>query len=115
MGEGPTVRDPFQGWSYVTVLIVFFQGLGGILVAATLKYADSVVKNFSIAGSIMLSTFIGYFYMGGVVDMFVIIGCICSIIALFNYALDTTPPPPTDTKDSAPIIPFTTPSMKNNN
>ena len=84
---------PFQGWSFLTVIIVFLQAIGGILVAATLKYADAVVKNFAVSGSIILSTIVGYFWMGGVVDMFVIIGCISTILALFNYALDATPNP----------------------
>ena len=92
-GISVQARTPFQGWNYLTCFIAFLQALGGILVAATLKYADALVKNFSIAGSIMLSTIIGHFYLGGSVDMFVCIGCVCTIIAIFNYALDTSLPP----------------------
>lgn len=84
---------PFQGWSFLAIVIVFLQAIGGILVAATLKYADAVVKNFAVSGSIILSTIVGYFWMGGVLDMFVLLGCIATILALFNYAFDATPSP----------------------
>ena len=84
---------PFQGWSMLTIVIVLLQALGGILVAATLKYADSVVKNFSVAGSITISTIISYFFLNGAIDLFVIIGIITTIIALFNYSFDTSPTP----------------------
>ena len=72
---------------------MLLQACGGILVAATLKYADSVVKNFSVAGSITLSTIISYFFLDGTIDLFVIIGIVTTIIALFNYSFDTTPTP----------------------
>ena len=65
----------------------------GILVAATLKYADSIIRNFATAGSITLSTLIGYFYLGGVVDLTVGIGIVCTVVAIFNYTMDTTVPP----------------------
>jgi chromate transport protein ChrA len=65
----------------------------GILVAATLKYADSIIRNFATAGSIVLSTIIGFFYLGGIVDLTVIIGIVCTVVAMFNYTMDTTVPP----------------------
>ena len=83
-------KVPFQGWSFLTCGIVLFQAVGGILVATTLKYADSIVKNFAVAGSIMLSTVLGYFFFNGHMDIFVILGCLSTILALFNYTFDTT-------------------------
>ena len=90
-GKLPPIRViPFQGWSWFTVCIVICQAFGGILVAATLKYADSIVRNFAVAGSIMLSTIFGHLYMGGILDLFVILGCLCTVLAVFNYTFDTT-------------------------
>lgn len=85
---------PFEGWSVVTLFIAILQAAGGLLVAATLKYADSIVKNFAVAGSIMLSSILGYIFLNGVLDLFVVLGCLCTIIALFNYTFDMTPAPP---------------------
>lgn len=93
-------KEPFHGWSFLTVFIVFLQAAGGILVAATLKYADSIIRNFATAGAIILSTIIGYFYLGGIIDLNVGIGTICTIVAIFNYTLDTTIPPPISDNNS---------------
>lgn len=90
---------PFHGWTWLTVLIAMVQAAGGILVAATLKYADSIIRNFATAGSITLSTIVGFFYLGGVVDLTVGIGIICTVVAMFNYTMDTTLPP-----DALPIV-----------
>lgn len=75
----------FRGWTVNTVLICVIQASGGLLVAATLKYADSVVKTLVTAGSIVLSTVFGHFLLAGVLDMYVALGCFVTIIAIFNY------------------------------
>ena len=75
----------FQGWTLNTILICVIQASGGLLVAATLKYADSVVKTLVTAGSIVLSTLFGYWLLGGVLNMYVVIGCWVTITAIFNY------------------------------
>lgn len=42
----------FKGWTINTVLITIVQAGGGLLVAATLKYADAVLKTLATSGSI---------------------------------------------------------------
>lgn len=75
----------FKGWTVNTVLICVIQASGGLLVAATLKYADSVIKTLVTAGSIVLSTVFGYFLLGSVLNIYVGLGCCVTIIAIFNY------------------------------
>jgi UDP-sugar transporter A1/2/3 len=96
-------------WSFNTVVIVILQAGGecpirsdttqltrnamlggGLLVAATLKYADSILKTLAISGSIVLSAVLGYFLLGGQLDAFVSMGCLCTILAIFNYSFDTS-------------------------
>lgn len=84
----------FQGWTVNTVLITLIQAGGGLLVAATLKYADAVLKTLATSGSIVLSAVLGCLLLGGTLDIFVGIGCLATILAIFNYTLDTTPTPP---------------------
>lgn len=79
------VLGPFSGWTTNTVLICVIQASGGLLVAATLKYADSVIKTLVTAGSIVLSTVFGYLLLEGVLNMYVGLGCMVTIIAIFNY------------------------------
>eukprot|EP01034_Spumella_vulgaris_P023034 gene23034-29224_t len=66
----------FKGWTYLTVLSALIQAFGGLLVAATLKYADAVLKTLATSGSIVIST---------------LIGCVATILAIFDYTLDLTP------------------------
>lgn len=87
-GGGTT---PFQGWSTWTVMIVVLQASGGILVAATLKYADAILKIFATSGSIVLSAILGHVFMNSPLDVFIWMGAGCTILAIFNYTLDATP------------------------
>eukprot|EP01034_Spumella_vulgaris_P031004 gene31004-38316_t len=63
----------FKGWTIFTVLIALVQALGGLLVAATLKYADAVLKTLATSGSIVMSTVLGYVLLKGQCDVFVVI------------------------------------------
>lgn len=79
----------FKGWTINTVLIATIQAVGGLLVAATLKYADAVLKTLATSGAIVLSALLGWLLLGGQLDIFVSIGCVSTILAIFNYTLDS--------------------------
>lgn len=79
---------PFQGWTLNAFFISVLQAGGGLLVAATLKYADAVLKTLATSGSIVISAILGYLLLGGQLDIFVSIGCVATILAIFNYTLD---------------------------
>lgn len=83
----------FAGWSMVTVLLSFIAAAGGLLVAACLKYADAILKTLATSMSILISTFLGHLLLDGPLDGVIILGAICTILAIFNYAFDTSPPP----------------------
>jgi UDP-sugar transporter A1/2/3 len=89
-GEGQAAL--FEGWTINTVIICLLQSSGGLLVALTLKYADSIIKSLVTAGAIVLSTLFGYFLLGGVLNMYVGIGCAVTITAIFNYMFVETAP-----------------------
>ena len=44
---------------HITVMVAALGAAGGLLVAATLKYADSIMKTLAAAGAIILSTVLG--------------------------------------------------------
>jgi solute carrier family 35 (UDP-sugar transporter), member A1/2/3 len=77
----------FAGWSWITVLICFINSLGGFLVAATLKYADSIMKCFATSVSIILTSIIGYFFLGSEINFFSAIGMLTTILSVMNYSL----------------------------
>lgn len=76
-----------KGWTVNTFIIALFQAGGGLLVAATLKYADAILKTLATSGSIVLSAVLGYLFLGGSLDIFVSLGAISTILAIFNYTL----------------------------
>lgn len=86
------VRDiyvPFRGWTFNTFMVSLIQAGGGLLVAATLKYADSILKTLATSGAIVLSSILGYFLLDGSLDIFVCLGAIATILAIFNYTFST--------------------------
>lgn len=83
-----TGYQPFRGWTMNTLLISLLQAAGGLLVAATLKYADAILKTLATSGSIVISAVLGYLLIGGHLDVFVGIGSVATILAIFNYTLD---------------------------
>ena len=75
-------------WSSVTFFVSCFGALGGLLVAATLKYADSILKTMAAAGAIVVSTLLGHWWMDGPLDMITCMGGITTIISIMNYSWD---------------------------
>lgn len=86
-----SLRTPWSNWSFLTLMVSLFGAGGGLLVAATLKYADSIMKTLAAAGAILLSTVLGHFLLDGPFDLIVCIGGMCTMIAIANYTLDPTP------------------------
>ena len=51
----------------------------------TQRYTDSLVKSLAVGGAIVLTTFFGWLFLGGTMDLPVWIGCACVILSMFNY------------------------------
>jgi UDP-sugar transporter A1/2/3 len=88
-------RIPWSNWSSLTVLVSTFGAVGGLLVAATLKYADSILKTMAASGAIVLSTLLGWAFLDGPMGLVTCMGGGATIIAISNFTLDATPPPGT--------------------
>jgi solute carrier family 35 (UDP-sugar transporter), member A1/2/3 len=78
----------FSGWTECTVGVALLQGAGGLIVAATLKYADAVLKCFATAVSIIIVSVLGYLFLGNDIDLFAALGMLVTVISIFNYTLD---------------------------
>lgn len=83
----------FEGWTFVTVIIAITQAGGGLLVAGTLKYADSILKTLATSISIVLSAILSHLLLDTPLDIFIGIGCVVTILSVINYTFDATPPP----------------------
>lgn len=69
-----TTRVPWSNWSTITLLVSVLGAAGGLLVAATLKYADSILKTMATAGAIVISTVVGHLLLNGPMDLIIAIG-----------------------------------------
>lgn len=83
-------RLPWQNWSILTVMVAVLGAAGGLLVAATLKYADSILKTLAAAGAIVMSTVLGHYLLDGPLTMVVCVGALVTITSIANYTLDAT-------------------------
>ena len=75
----------FGGWTMNTWILVFLWGIGGILVAITIKYTDVIIKGFASAISLIGISIAGSMLLGDDLDLIFGLGAIITIIATFNY------------------------------
>ncbi|KAG7456865.1 hypothetical protein MATL_G00240360 [Megalops atlanticus] len=76
----------FQGYNRITWIVVVLQALGGLVVAAVIKYADNILKSFTTSVSIILSTIISYFWLQDFNPTSVFfLGAVLVIFATFLY------------------------------
>jgi UDP-sugar transporter A1/2/3 len=78
----------FEGFTINAYLLAIIQALGGILVAAALKYADSILKTLATCLAIVVTAVVENIFLGVPADIFVIIGCFATILAIANYSFD---------------------------
>ncbi|KAI4879636.1 hypothetical protein NFI96_024457, partial [Prochilodus magdalenae] len=82
----------FQGYNNVTCVVVLLQALGGLVVAAVIKYADNILKGFATSISIILSTFISYFWLKDFdPTRLFFVGAVMVIAATFLYGYERKP------------------------
>lgn len=87
---GSGERVAWSNWSALTFSVSVLGAAGGLLVAATLKYADSILKTLAAAGAIVLSTILGHYFLDGPLNIVVSIGALTTIIAIANYTFDAS-------------------------
>lgn len=78
-------RSFFHGWTIHSVILCIISGYGGLLIAITMKYTDSILKTFATSGAIIVTTILGYFFTNDPINIVISIGIICTILSLLNY------------------------------
>jgi len=85
----------FTGWTTTTVVVSFLGAAGGILVALSVKYSDSIMKSIATSGAIVLTALFGYFFLDGPFGLPTVVGSIVTICSILNYTnAPKTPPKP---------------------
>ncbi|KAJ8278577.1 hypothetical protein GJAV_G00089090 [Gymnothorax javanicus] len=81
------------GYNRLTWTVVALQALGGLVIAAVIKYADNILKGFATSLSIILSTLISFFCLGDFQPTGVFfLGAMLVIAATFLYGYEGRPP-----------------------
>jgi len=81
--DNPT--DPFHGWSIVTLGCAATGALGGVLVALSIKYTDSIMKTIATTGSIVLTTVLNAAFLNGPFTLAIWSGALIVVVSVFNY------------------------------
>eukprot|EP00536_Pseudo-nitzschia_multiseries_P011536 jgi/Psemu1/206107/e_gw1.399.11.1 len=114
-GNGGGTAGLFGGWSWLAVLLAGLGAAGGLLVALSIKYGDSILKTLATTGAIVLTGLLDHLLLGGPLTPSMMIAGVQVIIAICNYTFDASPHPvalnPSAT--SAPLSKATIPSGGN--
>lgn len=76
------ILEYFGGWATSTVLM---NAAGGILVSMVIKYADSIVKGFSLAAAVLLTILINVIFFGARFSGPCLMGILTVIASVFLY------------------------------
>ena len=79
----------FQGYTHWVVAVIVLQAMGGLIVAAIIKYADNILKSFAAAMSIVGSTIISAWVFDFSVSKLFALGCSLQFISIYLYARKT--------------------------
>ena len=80
----------WHGFDRRAIVAVMSSALGGLIVSAVLKYADSVLKGYATATSVILTGLLSALFFGTTIDLHFILAVInvtCSIALYGNLAM----------------------------
>ncbi|KAL3786952.1 hypothetical protein ACHAW5_009326 [Stephanodiscus triporus] len=81
----------FSNWTPVAFALSFLGAAGGLLVALSIMYGDSVLKTLAISGSIIYASVVDHICLGGPMNQQMGLSAIVVVIAVLNYNFDATP------------------------
>ena len=85
------IEGPFQGCSILVATIIALQAIGGLVVAAVMRYASNMLKCFAVSASICSCAIATRFLFNDVEELEVhqIIGIMIVLCSTFMYAMKT--------------------------
>lgn len=79
-------KSYFGGLDSVVALVILLKALGGLIVALVMRYATSILKNFSVAISICLCAAISILKGGQEMHISMLLGVCCVCVSIFTYS-----------------------------
>ena len=84
------------GYNNLVLVVIFLQGVGGLVIGAVVKYADNILKGFATSVSIIVSSVISYYFLGDFKPtLLFLLGSSGVLMATYLYSLPATTSPPT--------------------
>jgi len=108
--EGGGPAGFLGGWSPVAFMLSVLGAAGGLLVALSIKYGDSILKTLAVTGAILLSSLLDHYLLAGPLTPIMVIAGAQVVIAICNYTFDLTPvetKPAPSRPDSEEMTPLT--------
>jgi UDP-sugar transporter A1/2/3 len=90
----------FENWTPLAFVVSCLGACGGLLVALSIKYGDSVLKTLAISGSVIYANVVDYIFLGGPMTMSMGLSAVVVVIAVLDYNWDATPSSPPSSKKS---------------
>jgi len=90
IGDGGGTAGFMGGWSLMTFLLSALGAAGGLLVALSIKYGDSILKTLATTGAIVLTGLLDYLFLDGPLTPSMMIAGVGVIIAICNYTFDAS-------------------------
>ncbi|XP_069660926.1 CMP-sialic acid transporter isoform X1 [Haliaeetus albicilla] len=105
MSDGAQVHEKgfFYGYTYYVWFVIFLASVGGLYTSVVVKYTDNIMKGFSAAAAIVLSTVASYILFGLQITLTFSVGAFLVCISIYLYGLprqDTTKIQASETKSS---------------
>jgi len=77
----------FYGWNTMLVILVLNQAVGGLIISYVVKLANTIVKGFISALSLLSSTFFSIYFFGFKVSWWFAVGTILVCSGIYMYQL----------------------------
>jgi len=99
------------GWTQLAWGVALLGAAGGLLVALSIKYGDSILKTLATTGAIVLSSVLDYWFLDGPLTPAMMIAASQVVLAICNYTFDQTPPHGKQPQKKTEDLPENTPKI----
>ncbi|XP_006926389.1 CMP-sialic acid transporter isoform X1 [Pteropus alecto] len=95
LSDGAEIKEKgfFYGYTYYVWFVIFLASVGGLYTSVVVKYTDNIMKGFSAAAAIVLSTIASVMLFGLQITLTFALGTLLVCVSIYFYGLprqDTT-------------------------
>lgn len=95
LSDGAEIKEKgfFYGYTYYVWFVIFLASVGGLYTSVVVKYTDNIIKGFSAAAAIVLSTIASVMLFGLQITLTFALGTLLVCVSIYLYGLprqDTT-------------------------